>query len=226
MAGGRGFPLTRDEPALSGDFMLIAALTGGIACGKSTVARMLVDLGAHLIDHDRLSRLVVEPGKPAWRDIVDCFGPGVLRADNTLDRAALGNIVFSDPHRRGQLERFVHPRILEEQERLVAEVRRRDPAAVVVVDVPLLYEAGLENRFACVILVYAPPELQVTRLMARDGFSRREAEDRLKAQMPIDEKAARADLVIRNDGDLAETRRRVEEVYRELTSGRWAKRQE
>ncbi len=196
--------------------MIVVALTGGIASGKSTVARMFSELGAVIIDHDRLARSVVEPGKPAWRDIADWFGREVLNPDDTVNRAALASVVFTDPTRRKQLESFVHPRILREEEALTAEIGERDPHAVVVVDIPLLFEVGLNSRFSRIILAYAPADVQLRRLMARDGLSREGALNRLKAQMPIEEKVSRADYVINNNGSTAETRIQVAKVFEEL----------
>jgi dephospho-CoA kinase len=198
--------------------MLVVALTGGIASGKSTVARILKELGCHVIDYDKISRSVVEPGKPAWNDIVHWFGREVLLPDETLNRPALGAIVFTDPEQRKKLESFVHPRISEEQKKMLSEIARQEPSAIVVIDVPLLYEVKLDSYFSKVILAYAPPDVQLQRLMARDGFSRKEAQSRLDAQIKIDDKVSRADFVIHNEGGLDETREQVENLYRELAS--------
>ena len=198
--------------------MLVVALTGGIASGKSTVAGILKELGCHVIDYDKISRSVVEPGKPAWHDIVHWFGREVLLPDETLNRPALGAIVFSDLEQRKKLESFIHPRIFEEKEKIFAEIARQDPSAIIIIDVPLLYEVKLDSHFSKVILAYAPSEVQLQRLMARDGFSQEEAQSRLDAQMKIDDKVSRADFVIHNEGGLEETREQVENLYRELQS--------
>jgi dephospho-CoA kinase len=196
--------------------MLVVGLTGGIASGKSTVLRMLKEMGARVIDLDALAREVVEPGRPAWEDIVRHFGKGVVRADGTLDRAALGRIVFNDAKERRILEGFVHPRVWEENERLMKEIRGEDPHAIVVVDVPLLMELGLQERWEAVIVVYIPREMQLERLMRRDGCSREEAEARLGAQMPIEEKVPLAHFVIDNSGDPERTEEQVRGLMERL----------
>jgi len=196
--------------------MLIIGLTGGIASGKTTVARILEQQGAHVIDLDLLSRWAVEPGKPAWREIVSLFGEGVLRADRTLDREALGRIVFQDPESRRELERIVHPRVLQEQARLSQEIRRRDPHAIVIVDVPLLIELGLQEKMDAVILVHVPREVQRERLILRNGYSPQEADSRLDAQMDIDDKIPHAHFVIDNSGGEERTRTQAAEVMGQL----------
>lgn len=200
--------------------MIVIGLTGGIATGKSTVARMFQELGAHLIDLDELSRKVVEPGRPGLKEIQDRFGSGVVRADGTLDREALGRIVFSDKKARKDLEAIVHPRVWEEKQRILDEIRAIDPDALVIVDVPLLMELGLESMFDCVVLVYAPRAVQKERLMMRDGYSEEEAEARLCAQMDIEEKRYRAAHVVDNGGSLDKTRKQVLELVGKLPTKR------
>ncbi|MCA9772596.1 MAG: dephospho-CoA kinase [Myxococcales bacterium] len=192
-------------------------LTGGIATGKSTVAAMFVELGACLVDADRAAREVVRPHMPAWKDIVDAFGPGVLRPDETLDRPKLGAIVFADGDARARLEAITHPRIYEWMAARDAECAASG-AAVCLVDVPLLFEKGLQGLYDRVVLVQVPRPVQLARLIARDGIAPADAEARLAAQMPIEDKIALADHVIDNGGDLAATRRRVDEVWRALTA--------
>jgi len=196
--------------------MLIVALTGGIASGKSTVAHMLTQLGAYIIDYDLLSRAVVEPGKPAWKDIVDYFGEQVLLPDETLNRAMLGEIVFSDASKRKKLEEFVHPRISEEQDKMVKEIAQKDPSAIIVADVPLLFEVNLQGHFKKIILAYAPPEVQIERLMQRDGYSQEEARKRLDAQMSIEDKLPLVDYVVHNQSTREKTSRQVEEIFLKL----------
>jgi dephospho-CoA kinase len=195
---------------------LLVAVTGGIASGKSVVSKMLEDLGAPIIDYDVIAREIVEPGKPAWKDIVACFGERVLRQDRSIDRKNLSDIVFRDPEKRKQLESFTHPRIIEEGARQSDEIARKDPDAIIQVAVPLLIEINLQDRFHKVLLVYVPRETQIERLMKRDGIAREAAESILKAQLPIDEKLRHADFVIHNEGTLEETRRQVEQVWEEL----------
>ncbi len=195
---------------------LLVGLTGGIATGKSVVADMLAELGAHVIDFDVLARRVVEPGEPAWQDIVDHFGPEVLNYDRSIDRRRLGKIVFADHSERAVLERLTHPRIRQEFVREVRAFNAREPDRIVVAVVPLLVEGGLESRFDHVVVVFATEEQQIERLMRRDGLDRDAARARLDAQLPIEEKVPNADTVIDNSGSLEDTRHQVEELWARL----------
>ena len=206
--------------------MLNVGLTGGIASGKSTVARMLVEKGAVLIDFDELTLEVEEPDKPAWREIVRHFGEAVLLPDRRIDRGKLGAIVFADPVKRRILNGIVHPAVFAEWRRRLAEIERRQPDAVVLSDIPLLIEAGLEKMVDLVLLVYIPPDEQIRRLTARNGFSREEAERRVSAQMPMVQKIPRADRVIRNEGSIEETAREVERIWENLQWRRMKRRNE
>jgi len=200
--------------ALRGDGRsLLVGLTGGIGSGKSVVAEMLSELGAPLVDFDVLSRRVVEPDKPAWRDIVDFFGEQVLSDDRTLNRDALGAIVFSDMEKRKKLEGFTHPRIGEEFFSEVVGIRGDDPRAIIQVGIPLLIEANMQHIFDHLVVVHVPREVQVERLMARDGLAVEDAEARLAAQMPLDDKLDYADTVVDNSGSLDDTRRQVGELW-------------
>jgi dephospho-CoA kinase len=196
--------------------MLNVGLTGGVACGKSTVARMLAEKGALLIDFDELAHAVEEPEGPVWREIVRHFGRDILAADGAIDRRKLGAIVFGDREKLELLNRLVHPAIFTEWQRRIAEISAAHPDAVVLSDIPLLIEAGLKPMVDLVLLVYLPPEEQIARLMARNGYHREEAERRLASQMPIEAKLSSADMVVRNDGSPEETRRAVDEVWEEL----------
>ncbi|MEK6534369.1 MAG: dephospho-CoA kinase [Thermodesulfobacteriota bacterium] len=196
--------------------MLNVGLTGGIASGKSTVARMLAKKGAILIDFDEMAHAVEGSGGPVWREIIRHFGEEILQEDRTIDRRKLGETVFADREKRELLNRLVHPAIFEEWQRRLAEIRERRADAIVVSDIPLLIEAGMKEMVDLILLVYITPEEQIQRVMARDGFSREEAERRLAAQMPIEEKLCWADIVIRNGGSPEETRRAVCTVWMEL----------
>ncbi len=196
--------------------MLNVGLTGGIACGKSTVARMLVENGAILIDFDELAHAVQEPDGNVWREIVSHFGEDILHADRTIDRRRLGETVFADREKRELLNRIVHPAIFAEWQRRLEEIRKTSPHAIVISDIPLLIEAGMKELVDLLVLVYITPEEQIRRVMVRDGFSREEAERRLAAQMPIDEKLRLADIVIRNEGLPEETRRSVSEAWENI----------
>ena len=217
----RAFPMAYGgmkqlEDLRGNDKRILLGVTGGIASGKSTVARMLEELGAPIIDFDLLSRVVVEPEKPAWQEIVSYFGEQVLLADKTLDRKKLSEIVFRDPEKRKKLESFTHPRIHQEFVRLVKEHTARDPEVIIQAVIPLLIEAGLQYLFHKLLLVYIPQEDQVRRLMDRDKVSREMAQSILAAQLPIDEKRAYADFIIDNSGSLEDTQKQVKEVWRKL----------
>ena len=195
---------------------LLLGVTGGIASGKSTVARMLEKLGAPMIDFDVLSRVVVEPGKPAWKEIITYFGEQILREDKTLNRRVLSEMVFRDSEKRRKLESFTHPRIYEEFARRVKQITKADPEAIIQGVVPLLIEANLQSIFHKVILVYIPAEMQIRRLMEREPISRETALQILKSQLAIEEKRKYADYIVDNSGSLEETRRQVEEVWIQL----------
>ena len=180
--------------------MILVGLTGGVASGKSTVAKMFKRCGATVINADLLARQVVEPGNPAWRAIVKLFGKTVLNQDRSLDRQALGSIIFRNPKKRRQLERIIHPRVAREQQRLVRRIAKDKPRAVVIYEVPLLFEADVDKRVDEIIVVTADRETQIARLKKRNGLSRAEAIRRIQAQMPLSKKVRLADIVI--DGTL------------------------
>src|SRR5579884_2905149 len=165
--------------------MRLIGLTGGIGSGKSTVDRMLAARGAALVAAALLAREVVEPGRPALAEIAAEFGAGMLLPGGGLDRAALGAVVFADAARRERLNAITHPRVRElMRERVAAALATAAP--LVVVDVPLLFEGGLESQFEGVLLVWVPPEVQLARLVERDGMAESEARARVAAQMRID----------------------------------------
>ncbi len=195
---------------------MLVAVTGGIASGKSVVSKMLEKLGAPIIDYDVIAREIVEPGKPAWKDIVAYFGEQVLKEDRQIDRKKLSDIVFRDTEKRKKLEGFTHPRIIEEAARQADEIAGKNPNAIIQVAVTLLIEINIQCKFHKVLLVYVPRETQIERLIKRDGITREAAESVLKAQLPIDEKLGYADFVIHNEGTLEDTRRQVEQVWEGL----------
>ena len=196
--------------------MLNVGLTGGIATGKSTVAGFLVEKGAILIDFDELAHAVEEPDGPVWKEIVRHFGEEILHEDRTIDRRKLGCIVFTDREKLDLLNRLVHPAVFEEWRRRIETIRKAQPNAIVLSDIPLLLEAGMKPMVDLVLLVYLPPEEQIGRLMARNGYNREDAEKRIASQMPIGEKQRFADIVIRNDGTPEMTKKAVNEVWAEL----------
>ncbi|WP_163997291.1 dephospho-CoA kinase [Pyxidicoccus caerfyrddinensis] len=194
--------------------MHVFGLTGGIASGKSTVTRMLRELGAEVLDADVLAREVVEPGTPGLADVAARF-PGVLGPDGRLDRVKLGARVFSDATERAALNAIIHPRV---REAFLEKVQALEARGVkrVIYDVPLLIEAGMHEWMEGVAVVWVPRDLQKARLMARDGLDAAGAEGRLAAQLPLDSKRAHATWVIDNSGDLADTRAQVESVWRAM----------
>ena len=191
-------------------------LTGGIASGKSTVSAMLAELGAVIIDADALAREVVAKGTPGLDAVVAEFGPDVLGPDGELDRPAMGRLVFSDEDARRRLEAIVHPLVFE---RIVALEEQAPADAVVVHDIPLLAESGRADTFDAVVVVDAPEELQVERMMRDRGWSREEAESRIAAQASREDRRALATYVIENTGTREDLRRRVAEVFGELSQG-------
>lgn len=196
--------------------MLTIALTGGIASGKSVVARRLVEHGAVLIDADALARDVVRPGTPGLARIVETFGEEVLAPDGALDRAALAEIVFGDPQRRAELNAITHPLIAERSRELVAAAA---PDAVVVHDIPLLAEGTRDiDGFDLVVVVQAPVETRLRRMMTDRGMTREQAQQRIAAQASDADRLALADVVIENDGDLADALRQVDELWASLPS--------
>jgi dephospho-CoA kinase len=190
-------------------------LTGGIACGKSTVSAMLVRRGAILIDADQIAREVVEPGSPVLARVAERFGQDILLPDGRLHRKKLGERIFGDDAARKDLESLLHPPIRAIMKERMRENESHYPDKLVVVDVPLLYESGLEWMFEQVLVVYVPRELQLKRLIARDGLTTEQAERRLQAQMPIERKRDKADVVIDNSGTPAETERQVDLFWRQ-----------
>ena len=196
--------------------MILVGLTGGVATGKSTVANMFRQCGAVVIDADLLARQVVKPGKPAWRAIVKLFGKTVLNSDHSLNRHALGAIVFLHPAKRRALEAIVHPRVAREQARLTKQAARKDPYAVVIYDVPLLFEAGIDKRVDQTIVVTADRTTQVSRLKKRNGLSRAEALRRIHSQMPLTRKIRQADHVVNGTLPRSSLRKKVGQLFKSL----------
>lgn len=200
--------------------MLKVGLTGSIAVGKSYVLSVLAELGCVTFDADKIAHLVMEPGREAYQDIVREFGPEVLATDGSIDRSKLGAIVFADPARRKRLNAIVHPRVIVEQNRLLEEVERTKPDAIVVVDAALIIESGGYKRFDKLIVVHCDGETQIERLMRRGNITREDAERRMAAQMSSEEKLHYADYRINTAGTFEETRQRVIEVYELLLRDR------
>lgn len=194
---------------------MLVGLTGGIGAGKSEVAARLVELGAILVDSDRLAREVVAPGTEGLAEVVAELGPGVLGPDGALDRPAVGRLVFTEPAARAKLEKIIHPRVRARAAQLAAEAPQ---GSVVVNDVPLLVETGIAGTFDVVVVVEASPATRIARLVDGRGMSPTEARDRIAAQASDERRRAVADVVLTNDGSLAELRTAVDRLWSELTT--------
>lgn len=190
-------------------------LTGGLASGKSRVARALAELGAAVVDADALAREAVEPGTPGFRAVVAAFGREYVGPDGALDRQKLGRLVFADDSARKLLEEIVHPEVKRLMEARAFALERAGNR-VVVLEIPLLYEAGLDKQVDKVIVVDAPTEVQVARAVARGGLSAEEAGRRLAVQLPREERLRRADYVVDNSRTWAETQARVQGLWEEI----------
>jgi dephospho-CoA kinase len=203
---------------------MFIGLTGGIACGKSLVAQCFRALGAHIIDADELAHRLLEPGQPGYTAVVDAFGPSILeqREGNTpaqIDRRRLGGIIFADAAQRRRLEAILHPLIFAEADRQRAEREAAHPEALIIFVVPLLFETGADRQVDRTVTVFADEATQANRLMARDGLSRDEALQRIRAQWPVAEKQHRADETIDGARPPDEVRRHVVELYKKLKNG-------
>lgn len=196
--------------------MIIAGLTGGIASGKSTVSRLLSEVGATIIDADKIARQVVAAGTPSHREIVQSFGTGILLPDGNIDRKQLGDIIFNDTEKKERLNAIVHPRVMDQINADIAEAEKNNPDAVAILDIPLLFETGSRRPLSEIIVVYVPEALQLRRLMKRDQIDEKAAMARIRSQMPIDEKRRRATLVIDNSVDIETTRKQAEHVFQHL----------
>jgi len=196
--------------------ILLVGLTGGIATGKSTIANMLEEMGAHTIDFDLLARRVVKTGRPARKAITDYFGEQILQNNGEIDRKMLSQIVFRDSKKREKLENFTYPHIAVEFIDQVYEIASNYPEGIIQAVVPLLLEAGMQDQLHKTVLVYAPREKQIERLINRDGISFEHAVNILHSQMDIDEKTGAADFVIYNDKSLEETKTQVNELWDKL----------
>lgn len=193
--------------------MTLIALTGGIASGKSTIARRLAGHGAIVVDADQIVRDVQIPGSPVLARIAEVFGADVIRPDGSLDRAALGNIVFGDGERLARLNAIVHPAVREESARRFAAAFADDPKAVVVYDVPLLVEARVDDPWDLIVVAHAPAEVRMTRLIELRGLSASEAAARIAAQVSDEQRLAVADVVISTAGTLVDTEGQVDRLW-------------
>lgn len=194
------------------------AVTGGIATGKSIVCKFFGELGFPIISSDDIAREITKKGGKGYIEVVKAFGNGILTEKGEIDRKKLGEIVFSDPEKRKILEGILHPIIREESENRYREIERQNPCTKVIFEIPLLFEAAQEVRFDVIIVVYAPREVQIKRLMERDGFTYEYAMKRLVSQIDIEEKVKKAHYVIDNSKDLEYTKKQVLEIASILKS--------
>src|SRR5215470_8765212 len=196
--------------------MLKIGLTGGIATGKSYVLSVLSELGCEVIDADTVAHRAIEQGRPAYFDIIDHFGRDILNEDGSINRAALGAVVFTNKSARERLNEIVHPRVYEAQTEWFEDVARRDPEAIAVVDAALMIETGSYRRFDKIIVVHCDPELQLRRLIERNCFTREQAQARISIQAPSEEKLKYTDYSIDTSNGFEDTRLQVEKVYEQL----------
>jgi dephospho-CoA kinase len=196
--------------------MLMVGLTGGIASGKSLVSKVFKDLGAHVIDADKIVHELLAPGQRAWEEVLAYFGNGIVSPDKTIDRRKLGEIVFSDPEKRAWLNRCLHPKVFEVFATQVRRLSARQPDAIVVFDAALLIETGYHKKMDKVVVVYTEEEHQLKRLTGRDRFTHAQAMARIRSQMPLAEKRGLADYVIDNTGAREDAERRAREVFNKL----------
>lgn len=192
------------------------ALTGTIGTGKSAVAAVLAELGAHIIDTDLIARQVVEPGQPALLEIEKIFGTEAVNPDGTLNREKVRDRIIRDPGMRNKLNGITHPRINRIVMERIESYNRQNDGMPIIIDVPLLYESGWDKLFPDAIVVYAPETVQIERLMQRDGLDRRTAELTIGAQISIEEKKGKARFLIDNSGSLEDTRKQVIRLFAQL----------
>jgi dephospho-CoA kinase len=200
--------------------MVIVGLTGSVGTGKSTVTNFFRELGAYIIDWDELARKVTRPHLRAWKEIVEYFGKDFLNEDLTINRQKLAEMVFSDKEKVAKLNQIVHPEVFKEDERITNEIKNLDPDALIIKDIPLLFELKLTQPVFMdkVVVVSASEQTQLRRLEEK-GMSRKDAQSRIKSQLPLEEKIRSADFVIDNDGPLEKTRKQAEEIYSLLRKG-------
>jgi dephospho-CoA kinase len=192
--------------------MIIVGLTGGVGTGKSTVTNFFRELGAYVIDWDELAREVIRPHLKAWKEIVEYFGKDILNDDLTINRQKLAEIVFSDQEKVTKLNQIVHPEVFKEDERITNKIKGLNPDALIIKDIPLLFELTRPIFVDKIVVVSASEQTQLRRLEEK-GMSRKDARNRIKSQLPLEKKLESADFVVNNDGPPEETKRQVERIY-------------
>jgi dephospho-CoA kinase len=195
---------------------LAFGLTGGVACGKTTVATFFAELGAKVIDADVIGHDLLRPSSEVYSEIIHRFGNEILKPSGEIDRKRLGAIVFPNRNRRRELERILHPRIVLKHDQMAQEYIRKNPEAVILVEAALIYEAQTASHFRKILVAWCRPEQQTERLVAEAGISKAEAEARIAAQMPVEAKRRRADFVVDCSGTLEDTRKQVHALFPQL----------
>ena len=196
--------------------ILKVGLTGGIACGRSTIAKMFEERGCYCIDADKIVHHLLQLPNPTWKRVVEYFGEEILNPDRTINRKRLGAIVFSDREKRERLNSIVHPQVIAEENRLTEEYLLSGGEGIVIVDAALIIETGSHHRFDKITVVYTDEQTQLKRLIERNGISPEEAQKRIAAQLPLREKLLYANYKISTSGNLQDTERQVEEVFQSL----------
>jgi len=204
--------------------MIIVGVTGSVGTGKSTVTRFFRELGACTIDWDELARKVTRPHSKAWKEIVEYFGKGILNDDLTIKRQELADLVFSDKEKLAKLNQIVHPEVFQQDERMTNEIKSLDPDALIIKDIPLLFEVARPIFVDKLVIVSASEQTQLRRLEEK-GMSREDARNRMRSQFPLEGKIKAADFVINNDGSPEETKRQVEEIYSLVRKGEQHRKQ-
>jgi dephospho-CoA kinase len=205
--------------------MIIVGLTGNVGTGKSTVANLFKDLGAYVIDWDELAREATRPQSRAWKEIAEYFGKGILNDNLAINRQKLADIAFSDQEKLAKLNQIIHPKVFEEDERITNEIKNDDPDALIIKDIPLLFEVTHPISVDKIIVVSASEQTQLRRLEEKE-MSQKDARNRMKSQLPLGEKIKSADFVINNDGTPEQTKRQVEEIYSLLRKEKRHRRQD
>ena len=197
---------------------LLLGLTGSMGAGKTQTASLFQELGAYILDADAICRVLVKPGKPALNKIAEYFGNDILMMDGTLNRDKMAKIVFSDPIKKKVLEKILHPKVFEEEQRVYKNIRAKQPNALVVIDAALLIESGNYKKMDKILVVTCKKEKQIQRLSKLGTWSRKDIEERILSQMAAEDKIKYADYVIHNDGTLIDLKNQVNSVFQELSN--------
>ncbi|QPJ63342.1 MAG: dephospho-CoA kinase [Candidatus Nitronauta litoralis] len=195
---------------------LLVGVTGGMGAGKSTVSGMISRLGGHIIDADQICRRLVEPGKPAWKEIAEALGPEIVLPDQTLDRKRIAQIIFKDAEQKKKLETILHPKVFEQEQVEFREISIKTPSSVVILDAALLIESGNYRKVDKVVVVACPEEQAISRIVAQGRFAEDDARLRIRSQMPLNAKKAVADYILENDSSLEDLGQRVEKLFENL----------